>query len=257
MGLCSAKAMPREKKTRKIECYVETTGHTKLDMDFEKAVEYLKEAEKIRLGIEESKENAYQLSNIFHLQDPHFCEAIKILFWSISANHKGEIEKSGLQIHEREPYLSTQSHTVTYQVEDLHKCIIDYVETVAEGPKTVDRLIRKYDTVLEEITSGITTMKNDMPPGMNSDKAAAAAVKNLNHLKTQDPKVKRVKQLLEEAEKGFPALLEKMNEYYKTADEVGVKAAEIPELWPKKIFEKFHTGLKKNPKEIADLEKHQ
>jgi len=40
----------------------------------------------------------------------------------------------------------------------------------------------------------------------------------------------------------LPNFLERIRESYNDADTIGMRAAAIPELWPRKIFNQFHTG---------------
>jgi len=257
MGLCSAKpVVTAEKNSKQIQSNIETTGLAKLDEIFDKTSSILKDAEKLRYGLEDTQELSISQTNVIFLQEPSFSEAVKVLFWSISANHRGQIKDSGLEIQQDEPYIKIQAHTSTYMTEDLNRHLTEYVNTILTGPKAIDRLISKLDNLIQDITTSLSTVKNEVEGGgLNAMRGSVTAGKNLNMIKLQVPKLKRLKGLIEDAVKDFPQFLEKLIESYKTADEIGAQAAEIHELYPRKIFDKYHTGLKKSQEEISKIEK--
>jgi len=76
---------------------------------------------------------------------------------------------------------------------------------------------------------------------------------NVNIIKNQIDKVKRVPEVLEDAKKEMETLIEFLNEQVRTCDEVGKPAYEAKKVLPKDIFDTYHNGAKKTPEEIQAL----
>jgi len=252
MGGCFSK---NNQDTHKIQYNMEWVDHTRTNSMFEEAQSILSNIEKLRAGIEDSSNNAMNISNVSHLKEPSFHEAIRVLFWAISANNQGEFHKAGFDVQAYPPFVSIKDSGLWIQTAELNDCLTTYITTIVEGPEIILKLIPKLDRLIEDLDRAISDMKNEAGANMSTIKASIAAGKNLNRIREQLPKVKRTKELVEEAVKDIPNLMEKLLQYVKDADGIGGQAYKDNLYWPREIFDKFHTGPKKTPEEIAAMNK--
>jgi len=252
MGGCFSK---NQTDTVKIQYNMDWVDHTKTNSMFEEAQSILSSIEKLRAGIEDSRTNAMNLSNVALLKEPSFHESIRVLFWAISSNNQGDFTKAGFDVQAYPPFVAIKDTSLWIQTEELNNCLTAYVNTIIEGPEIILKLIPKLERLIEDLDKGISDMKNEAGANMATIKAGIAAGKNLNRIRDQLPKVKRTREIVEEAVKDIPNLMEKLLQYVKDADTIGQKAYNDKLFWPKEIFDKYHPGPKKTPEEIAAMTK--
>jgi len=234
---------------------MEVTRIPSYDDYFGEAGSLLKTAESLRSGIEDSRENAIKQSNVCFLKEPKFSEAVRVLFWAVSAGYGGEIKKSEVDAMASPPFLRINCGNLLYETYQLNACLNTFLKTVTDGPKSIEELIFKLESMIvkmEDLSANARTEATNQGLGFGeSAKAALNTTKNINKMRTELPKVKRTKEVIEEGLNETKFLVEKMAEYIASADITGSEAFKNNVLRPKDIFDKYHPGQKLTPEEIA------
>jgi len=116
----------------------------------------LKSIEQLRSNIEDSRDNLLKDTYSIYLKSPNLKDALKIMFWCISANHQGDIKRCKPQLHVSPPYLSMQlDENTKEEVKSLWRYLTKYLDTVRQGPQLISMEIFKYEKYLEETESNI------------------------------------------------------------------------------------------------------
>lgn len=241
--------------SKKIDSQMEVTRIPSYDDYFSEASSLLKTAESIRSGIEDSRENAIKQSNVCFLKEPKFSEAVRVLFWAVSAGYGGEIKKSQIDASPAPPFLTIDCGNLLYETYQLNSCLNTFLKTVGDGPASIEELIFKLESMIvkmEDLSANARTEATNQGLGFgDSAKAALNTTKNINKMRNELPKVKRVKEILLDGVNETKFLVEKMIEFIATADITGSEAHRNNVLRPKDIFDKYHPGPKLTAEEIA------
>ena len=94
-------------------------------------------------------------SNVCFLKEPKFSEAIRVLFWSVSAGYGGEIIKSEAGISETAPFLTMNCGNLLYETYKLNNCLNTYLKVVIDGPKKIIDLLDKIEKLVEKLEGKI------------------------------------------------------------------------------------------------------
>jgi exonuclease VII small subunit len=234
--------------SHKIDYSMEQCGVWKLDQLFNDASSILQEAEKYRSGLEDSPNELIEHSNVIRLREPHFAEAIKVMFWGVSANNAGDVRQSGFNISQNEPYITFTANSWSLELDYAIKAFNKYFQALVDAPKGLEEMCQKLDKLMDDISSANSTIESEMAnEGMMAKmKATKHAVSNLNKLRHNVPKVKQLRPAFEKAIRELPELLKKIEVDYEEADETGKKAYLANNLALKKIFDAYHPGPFKN-----------
>ena len=105
--------------------------------------------EKNRSGIEDNQESLIYRTHAITLRDPSFKEAIKIMFWCISANHDGNIRECMPSVSKKAPYLDM---TITnFEVSPLWDRFRHYLKTAGDAPNEVHKQLINLHSLLERV----------------------------------------------------------------------------------------------------------
>jgi len=245
--------------TNKIDSHMEVTKIPSYDDYFGEASSLLKTAESLRSGIEDSRENAIKQSNVNLLKEPRFSEAVRVLFWAVSAGYSGDIKKSQVDVSANPPFLTMDCGNLLYETYQLNSCLQTFLKTVVDGPKSIEELIFKLEAMIvkmEDLSANARQEASNQGLGFgDSAKAALNTAKNVNKIRTELPKLKRTKEIIQEGFNETKVLSEKLVEFVATADITGSEAYKNNVLRPKDIFDKYHPGQKLTPEEIAARKK--
>jgi hypothetical protein len=252
---CTGSKHTDPKEARKIKSEFGTTNVPKFDEFFENATTLLENAELIRAGVQDGKEDAQELTDTYRLKDYQFIEAIRVIFWSLSANAEGNIKNSNIGVISEPPFVTFNEFSgLTPETKEACDAFASFLEAVTSGPEAIVEIVKSLGEMAGKGTSLVLNAKSDLEEaGLSSfDKIKGLAIltKNLAQLSKQLPKVKNIAPLMAEAAKDVQALAPKFVELLKTCDAIGAKAFEAGHLTPKAIFEHYHTGAKKSEAEI-------
>lgn len=252
---CSGSKEVDEKELRKIKSDFKPTKVQKFDDFFNTAGKLLENAEKLREGLQDAKEDGQELTDTWKLKNYEYTDVVKVLFWSLSANAKGNIKGTKIGVMEEAPFVKLDYFDgLLIETRDVCDSFESFLKAVTEGPTAIVEIADNLQKTLDQGNELRKTLTDDLKgAGLNpieQGKAGAAFGANMAKLAKELPKVKNLAPLIQEAAKDVKALVPKFKEIFTTADEVGAKAYKEGNLKPKAIFEKYHPGEKKTEAEI-------
>ena len=105
----------------------------------------------MRSNIEDSRDNLLKDTYSIYLKSPDLKDALRIMFWCISANHQGCIKNCKPELQTSPPYLSMElDENTKEEVKSLWRYFTKYLDTVRQGPQLISMEILKYEKYLEE-----------------------------------------------------------------------------------------------------------
>lgn len=72
------------------------------------------------------------------------------MFWGISAQHEGDIKKTQPKIDHQAPYLDIKLDTMRHETAKLWDYFYAYIQTVVQGPNTIEGLVEDFSTLVEQ-----------------------------------------------------------------------------------------------------------
>jgi hypothetical protein len=112
--------------------------------------------EQLRSDIEDSRDNLLRDTYAIYLKSPSLKEALRIMFWCISANYEGSIQQANPVLQNTAPYLRMDlKEEIRPEVGALWRYFTTYLHTVKEGPQLIAQEIEKYEKYLEEANGTI------------------------------------------------------------------------------------------------------
>jgi len=250
MGCKGSKDVSTEDK--KIDSKFETTGYTKFDQLFEQASTILEGCEKIRGGLEDSKEDGAAIAGTDQLKDAKYVETLKVLLWSISAQGKGKILDMDVEPVTEKPFLKVAVAKLNKESKDLYNTFTEYVNTVTESPESLKTNVTKLQELVEMIPEAVKGAQSELEASTLSFKekmeGGIKIKKNSQKLPKQLEKCKRLTEVLKEAGVDLKETVPELKNLVDSADEIGAKANTENLYKPKEIFDKFHTGAKPQAK---------
>jgi len=252
---CSGSKEVDEKELRKIKSDFKETKVAKFDDFFKSAAQMLENAEKIREGLQDAREDGQELTDTWKLKNYEYTDVVRVLFWSLSANAKGNIKGTKVGVMEEAPFVHLDYFDgLLIETREVADSFESFLKSVTEGPKAIVEIVDGLQKTLDQGNQLKDTLKDDLKnSGLNpldQAKAGGAFGSNLAKLAKEIPKVKTLAPLVQEAAKDVKALVPKFKEIYNTCDEVGAKAYKEGNIKPKPIFEHYHPGEKKTQAEI-------
>jgi hypothetical protein len=233
---------------KQIDYKFENTGFVKFDQLFQNASTILESAEKIRGGLEDSKEDGQEIAGTDQLKDPKYVETLKVLLWSLSAGGKGKIFDLGTEVTAEKPYLKVEPSALNEETRKLYNTFTEYVNTVIDAPEDLKTSITKLQELVDMIPDAVKDAKSEIETSsMNFKEKADAMIKikkNSEKLPKQLEKCKRLSEILKEAGTDLKQTVPELKTLVGSADEVGTKANEEKLFKPKEIFNKYHTGAR-------------
>jgi len=233
---------------KKIDYEFKNTGFVKFDQLFQNASTILQSAEKIRGGLEDSKEDGMEIAGTDQLKDPKYVETLKVLLWAFSAQGKGKILDLGTEIVPEKPYLVVEPKLLNEETRKLYATFKEYVNTVTEAPEDLKTSITKLQELVDMIPDAVKDAKSEIESSsMNFKEKADAMInikKNSEKLPRQLEKCKRLSEVLKEAGTDLKQTVPELKTLVGSADEIGSKADGEKLYKPKEIFDKFHTGTR-------------
>ena len=118
---------------------------------FGEASNILKSIEELRSNLEDSRDNAIKQSNVCFLKEPKFSEAIRVLFWAVSAGYGGEIIKSEVEISETVPFLTMNCSNLLYETYQLNSYLNIYIKTIINGSEKIIDLLSKIEELVSKL----------------------------------------------------------------------------------------------------------
>jgi len=248
------------KEIKKIRYEFPKTKVASLDEFFDKASGLLENAEKIREGIEDGRDDGKELTDCYKLKNYEYIEVVRVLFWSLSADAKGNIKGTKVGVTDEAPFVHLDYFDgLLIETREVADSFESFLKAITEGPSSlkgiVDNLVAMLQQSVDLSKSGIDDIKNSNLNTIDKAKATGQLAKNCAKFAKEVPKVQQLPPLLDEGVKDFKALVPKFKEIFKTCDEVGAKAFKEGHLKPKEIFAHYHTGEKKTEAEIEAEQK--
>jgi len=243
-----------KKDERKIDYEFDDINILRFDSFFRDARALLQAAEDIRGGVEDSKEEGAELANTWQLKEPKYTDTVQVLFWAASAENGGQIKNTDLDITSEAPFVKMNGTKITHDTYKLYETFSTYLKTIIDGPEKLKEIVEKLQAIAEKAPDMVKEGKNEIQ-GSNLDfagkaKAVARLAKNANKLPRELVKCKNLQEVLKTAKTDMQELIPKLKELATKADEVGAKAAAEKIIKPAEVFDKYHPGPKKTPKEI-------
>jgi len=232
------------------------TKIAKFDDFFDKASGLLENAEKIRAGIEDGRDDGKELTNCYKLKNYEYTDVVKVLFWSLSANAKGNIKGTKVYVSEEAPFVHLDYFDgLLIETREVADSFESFLGAVTGGPESIKAIVENLADMVTQSAdlskSGADDIKNSGLSVIEQAKATANLGKNIAKLGKEVPKVQQLPPLIQEAVKDLKVLVPQFKQIYNTCDEVGAKAfAEFTIAKPKDIFDKFHPGERKSEEDI-------
>jgi hypothetical protein len=254
---CSSSKPEDPKQARKIKFKFGKLNVPKFDQFFDSASKLLENAEGIREGVQDSKEEGQELSDTFRLKNYQYAETVRVLFWSLSASAKGNIKSTKITCSTEAPFVVLDYFPgLNADTQTLCKTFEKFLKAVTTGPTTLVDIVKGLEDLVNKGKDFPKNAKADFKAAglnpMDSVKALGTLTKNLNILTKELPKVKNITPLVAEAAKDMKVLAPKFKDIFFTCDTIGGKAFAAGHLTPKAIFTNYHTEPRKTDKEIAD-----
>jgi len=249
------------KEERAIDSEFQQIGIARFDDFFNDAHTLLDSAETIRSGIEDSKERGAEIAETWQLKESKYIDTVQVLFWAASAENGGQIKKTDLEVMGEPPFVKMNGSKITHDTYNLYDTFSTYLKTVAEGPGKLKEIVDSLQAMAEKAPDLVKEGKNEVQNSSLDLRGKATAIarlgKNSAKLPKELAKCKALQEVLTTAKDDMKELVPKLKELYSKADEVGAKAAGENLIRPREIFQKYHPGPKKTPKEIEDERKAQ
>ena len=93
------------------------------------------------------------VSNCKKLNDPSVLEAVRVLFWAISAAFQGEINKANMIINPELSKFSLQTNKLHPETEQLYCYFIKYLILISETKGSYKTFLARYNTVVSDVDS--------------------------------------------------------------------------------------------------------
>jgi len=249
MGCGPSKSKKSEIKI--IDYDLSATYTLQMDQFFEEVKDCLKNIEQLRSDIEDSKENLMKDSYSIYLKAPCLDEALRIMFWCISANSKGNIQECRPELETSPPYLTMQLPIDTRsEVLQLWSHFTKYLDAVKNGPQIIQTEIENYEKYVDEcndfVENGLEEVLSVHETQLQKTQAALNISRNITKIQDQAKAVKRVKEIIEEAQSEAEEMTDFIQELIQTVDEVGLKAFNEGLFTPDEICLHFHQQLNKD-----------
>ena len=249
MGCGGSKEAKKDDKT--IDSKFEYIDIIRFDSFFRSARDLLDNAEKIRSGLEDSKERGVELTQTHKLQDPKYTDVVQVLLWTLSAEAGGKINDTGVKVGSELPFIKLEKGKVSDDTFELYQTFSEYIKTVVEGPATLKDIIENLQELSNKcpdlIKEGKTEIQNSSLSFGDKAKAIANLGKNGAKLPKELAKCQKLQEIIKQAGTDLKELAPKFQEHYKTADEIGVRATAEGIKKPGEVFDKYHTGPRKPP----------
>lgn len=240
------------KNSKKINHTFELIGFPSFDAFFEDAQRLLENAEEIRSGVIDSRQEGVELSHAYKLDDARYIDVVQVLLWTISAENEGKIMKVDIDVTSDAPFVKLDKSKLTEETYSLYESFSDYLETIMKAPETLAEIVEKLDEMSHK---GAEMIKNGKEEIQNSDmdvvrkaKAISQLGKNVSKLGAELTKCRSLQEAVIEAKEDLKDLIPKFKELVSEADKVGAKAHEEHLYTPGKIFERFYDVLRPGEK---------
>jgi len=256
MGCGSSKH--KKSEVKRISYDLSATYTLQMDQFFDQVKDCLKAIEQLRSDIEDSRDNLLKDSYAIYLKSPNLKEALRIMFWCISANHNGHIQQCKPKLQISPPYLTMKlSEQTKQEVQGLWRYFSRYLDAVKNGPLDITLEIAKYEEYVAQcndfMDNGIDEILSVHETPMQKTQAALNISRNITRIKDQASAIKRVKEVIEEARKEAEKITDFIEELINSADEVGSKASKEGWFTPEEICGHYHPQL---TKDFGDGELH-
>lgn len=220
-----------------------------LDDFFNKASDLLKSAEDIRSGLDDNRERGAELTGTHNLKETKYVDVVQVLFWTLSAENGGKIKDTEIDVSSETPFIKLDGRKCTRDTYDIYETFSGYVKTVMDGPKTVQDVVDQLQALADKMPTvtqdGKAEIQNSSMGFKDKAESIAKLGKNTAKLPKELAKCKNLKQTLEQAKTDLQELLPKLKELLQNADEVGAKASGDGLKKAPEIFDKYHTGARK------------
>jgi hypothetical protein len=237
------------KEDKQINSDFERINIVRFDEFFDNASQLLKNAEKIREGLEDNREKAAEITTTHLLKDPKYVDNVQVLFWTLSAEANGKITDTGVNVINDSPYITLDGKKVSTDTYGLYQVFGDYVKTVTDGPETLKDILAKLEEMSKTLPELGTEAKAEIQGsslGIQEKAQAIAKIgKNSAKLPKELKKCQNLGELLKQAGTDLKELAPQLAGLLAKADEVGAKAAAENAKKPAEVFAKFHTGARK------------
>jgi len=249
------------KEDKKIDSSFDEIKIQKFDEFFRTAGKVLESAETVRSGLDENREKGAEISHTYLLKDPKYVDMIQVLFWTLSAEAEGHINKTGIDVTTEAPFIKLEGKNVTVQTYSLYETFASYVKTVVDGPATVKDAIDNLQLSVNEAPELAKEAKGEIEKSDLNFAGKAQAIarfgKNSAKLTKELAKCQKLSDSLKQAGTDLKELAPQLKDLLKNADEIGAKAHAEGLTKPGEVFDKFHTGARKEVQKKAEEKKHE
>jgi len=257
-------ASGEEKDPRVIEYEMKETRVEKFDTFFKKFSEILEKCENIRHGLQDTREELVDETQVDYLKDKsanHFWESVKVFFWSVSSVNKGDIKKAKLDFGSEFPYITFENNNLYVEQVKMKDNLTEFLKTCKEAPPVIPELTKQVDELAKEgdelVKNGMDEAKNAGLNPFDAAKAVANAGNNMKIVAKNLPKVKELPNLAKIGADDLNVLLSQFGDAQKEFDTYGAKA-DAQSIWrPYEIFHKLHPGQKMTHAEYEKYEKEE
>jgi len=163
---CTVSSYSHILTSKAINSEFRSTYISNFDDYYLRASNLLKDAEKIRSALQDSREIGADISGTWRLVNCRYIDTIRVMLWSLSASAKGDIRSMGLKIMKGPPFLDVSKADLLPETGILYDTFFDFTRILINGPE-----------LLRNIAANLVKM-NEMTPEMIKD--AENKIKNEN-----------------------------------------------------------------------------
>jgi len=242
MACCAKRASGKGGDDRKISVTMEETKIEKFDEIFKKASDILANAEAIRYGLQDSRDNCLAISGAYQLKDGNMADAFQCWLWSLGCEMdignfkpKLDVKVEGTSVKTDMDIKMPEGKATEEQAEFLEN-FKHWVTTIGSAAARVEEINTKVSEISSEVTELTATAKDLATEAglgaMDLMKAVKAVASNGAKLTKSVAKVAMLAKVLADAIKdlttvgsGMPAAISGGVENSKAGKEKGAKTA--------------------------------
>lgn len=161
---------PSKPKSNKLIASVPYCKFSKIDAIYDRVNKALKSAEDVRVGLEESKVKAIEISKANWLkgdEDSRFLESLKILLWAVSGENGGKILSVNPRASNEPPALELMFQAKRPETNNLYQNVTSFIRAAANAKVIKDTTLEVEKAIKDTATGSAQIKKEGKAAGMD------------------------------------------------------------------------------------------
>lgn len=229
------------------------TGHSDLDDFFQRSSLFLLDIENFRRQTNLKKQHGLLVAGTSNLTEAAYFKTIQVLFWSLSASQQGNIINTGITISPNAPFLHVRNIGKCRETVELTNILQEYLVLIL-GKQGI---LEDWNKKLQELKDEQVQMKRLIGPNMSA-RMIRICDDNMKKLGDEINSSWRAVMQLSTEQKEAMELVDYMEGFIRTSDEVGKRAYDAKLIKPAEIYKwaEEEQLLTENASHIIDVEQY-